>query len=157
MHKIRNVLDKVPEAVRDVVKAHLVAVRDAPDYALGKQLAEEVIRRFEKDYPSAMKSFRDDLEASLNHLKLPPAHRRSVRTTNTVERSFEEERRRAKVIPKFRTERECLKLVFAILWRASERWRGVRFTDIERRQLKRYREEKAAERESAPTETATVA
>lgn len=157
VHKMGNVLDKVPEEVRAVLKAHLQAVRDAPDRELGEQLAEEVIRRFEPEYPSAMKSFRDDLEASLNHLHLPPVHRRSVRTTNTVERSFLEERRRAKVIPKFRTEKECLKLVFATLWRASERWRGVRFTDIEQKQLERYRKKKAAERKDAQPDTATVA
>jgi len=46
-----------------------------------------------------MRSLADDLPAGL---KLPPVHRRHVRTTNLVERVFEEERRRAKVIPRFR-------------------------------------------------------
>jgi hypothetical protein len=56
-----------------------------------------------------------------------------------VERGFEAERRRRKVIPKFRTEKECLKLVFATLWRASQRWRlKVKFTDVERKQLDAY-------------------
>lgn len=40
-----------------------------------------------------------------------PAHRKHVRTTNLVGRRSEEERRRAKVPPPFRSERECLKLV----------------------------------------------
>ena len=31
-----------------------------------------------------------------------------------------------------------LKLVFATLWRASERWLKVKFTEIERRQLEAY-------------------
>jgi len=35
-----------------------------------------------------------NLEALLNHLKIPVRHRRSVRTTNLIERSFEEEKRR---------------------------------------------------------------
>ena len=30
------------------------------------------------------------------------------------------------------------KLVFATLWRASQRWRGVRFTAMERQQLEAY-------------------
>ena len=52
-------------------------------------------------------------------------HQTGASSTNLVERSFEEERRRAKVLPRFRTEKECLKLVFAVLWRAratSEMW-----------------------------------
>jgi putative transposase len=40
----------------------------------------------------------DDLEASLAHLRLPVRHRVNVRTTNLLERTFEEERRRSKVI-----------------------------------------------------------
>ena len=61
-----------------------------------------------------------------------------IRTTNLCERSFVEERRRSKVIPHFFDERSCLKLVFATLWRASQRWRGVRFTEMERKQLQAY-------------------
>ena len=51
---------------------------------------------------------------------------------------FVEERRRSKVIPHFFDERSCLKLVFATLWRASQRWRGVRFTEMEKKQLEAY-------------------
>src|SRR5690606_41246706 len=87
-----------------------------------------------------MQCLRDDLAASLAHLKLPVLRRRSIRTTNLVERSFEEERRRARVLPRFRTEKECLKLVFALLWRASARWRGVRFSELEQKQLENYLE-----------------
>jgi hypothetical protein len=43
---------------------------------------------------SAVASFSDDLEASLAHLRLPVEHRLNCRTTNLVERSFVEERRR---------------------------------------------------------------
>jgi len=35
---------------------------------------------------------------------------------------------------------ECLKLVFAVLWRASARWRGVRFSELEQKQLENYLE-----------------
>jgi len=139
---MRNVLDKVPEEIRSILKPYLEAVRDAPDYETGRHLADEVTSRFGSSYPSTMRSFTEDLEASLAHLKLPAVHRRHIRTTNLVERSFEEERRRAKVIPRFRGEKECLKLVFASLWRASERWRRIRFSEHERRQLDRYREER---------------
>ncbi len=123
VHKMRAVLDKVPDEAREEVKTFLQAVRDAPDYETGQQLAQATVKRFQADYPSAMRSFQDDLEASLTHLKLPAVHRKNVRTTNLIERSFEEERRREKVVPRFRGEKECLKLVFATLWRTSERWR----------------------------------
>lgn len=42
--------------------------------------------------------------------------------------------------PRFRTAKECLKLVFGVLWRASARWRKVRFSQIEQKQLETYLE-----------------
>lgn len=62
----------------------------------------------------------------------------TVRTTNSCERSFVEQRRRAKVLPRFRGEKECLKLVFATLWRSSTRWRNVKFARLERTEQDRY-------------------
>lgn len=93
VHRMRNVPHKVPEEAREVVKVYLEAVRDAPDHEVGMRLAAEVVTRFEHAYPSAISTFSDDLEASLAHLKLPAVHRRSISTTNLVERSFEEEQR----------------------------------------------------------------
>src|SRR5436190_19427956 len=68
-------------------------------------------------------------------------HRRAVRTTNLLERLFGEERRRTKVIPHAFGERAVLKLMYAALIRAAERWRGLRLTEFDQRQLKAIREE----------------
>jgi len=135
MHKMNNVLGKVPETHKAEVRAFLTAVRDAPDYESGYQRAEELIKRFEKDFPRAMSSFKDDLDASLAHLYLPAVHRKNVRTTNLIERSFGEEKRRSKVIPRFFNEKSALKLAFAALWRTSQRWQKVRFSEIEQKHV----------------------
>jgi transposase-like protein len=137
-HKMRNILDKVPDEMRETVKRLLYDVRDAPDHATGQARAQAFVEQYRARLPSAVACLENDLEASLNHLKLPTLHHKSIRTTNLVERGFEEERRRSKVIPGFKTEKECLKLVFATLWRASERWLKVKFTEIERKQLEAY-------------------
>ena len=97
--------------------------------------------RFEKQAPSAVKCFLEDFEACTAHLKCPPRHRKVVRTTNMLERLFEEERRRSKVAPTMFGERPVLKLMFAAVTRASERWHGIRNTELERRQLKRLQEQ----------------
>jgi transposase-like protein len=141
MHKMQNVLDKLPESARQEVKSWLQTVRDAPTVEAGRQAATEVLERFSPTYPAAMRSFADDLEASLQHLRLPAAHRRYVRTTNLIERSFGEERRRTKVIPRFFDERSCLKLAFAALERTARRWRCVKITELEHRQLALLRQE----------------
>jgi transposase-like protein len=137
-HKMQNILDKVPDEMRESIKRLLQDVRDAPDHETGIKRARAMIEQYERELPSAMACLAEDLEATLAHLKLPSLHQKMIRTTNLCERSFVEERRRSKVIPHFFDERSCLKLVFATLWRASQRWRGVRFRDMEKKQLEAY-------------------
>jgi transposase-like protein len=72
------------------------------------------------DSPAATACFLDDFTARIAHPKLPLAHRRATRTTNLLERRFDEERRRAKVIPRTFGERAIMKLMFAALLRASQ-------------------------------------
>jgi putative transposase len=137
-----NIRSKMPEEGAEEVLAHARAVRDAPTYEAGEAQATSLIERFSETYPAAAtKSFAEDLEASLAPLKLPVGHRINVRTTNLLERSFLEERRRTKVIPGLMDEKSAMKLVFAVLIRVSERWSRVSVLELERQQLKLLRRE----------------
>ncbi|WP_136661279.1 hypothetical protein [Nitratireductor sp. XY-223] len=58
-----------------------------------------------------------------------------------LERLFVEERRRLKIIPNAWGEKPVLKLMFAAMTRAAERWRPIRITEFERRQMAAVRTE----------------
>ncbi len=149
---MRNILDKVPDETRAEIKAYLAAVREAPNPDEGQKAAEVFIGRYERQFPSAVRSFTDDLPASLAHLRLPAAHRKFVRTTNLIERSFEEERRRTKTIPRFFDEHSALKLVFGALTRATARWQRLRITDLEQHQIAPLRHQLGLEPPPQPPE-----
>jgi len=140
-HKKRNILGKVPDRTREEVKLALSAVYNAPNRQVADLLAADFITRYGDLYPSAVSCFTDDLEACLAFLNCPAIHHRRIRTTNLLERAFVEQRRRTRTIPRFFDERSCLKLVFATLWQASERWKKVRMSEIECRQLDHLRRE----------------
>lgn len=140
-HRLGNIRAKLPDDGAAEVMAYLRSVRDAPSHPAGQRMAAEVIQRFSSDYPAAMACFQDDLDALLHHLRLPARHRITVRTTNLAERSFVEERRRTKVIPRLADERSALKLVFSTLIRCSQRWSRVSINDLERQQLRVLRVE----------------
>jgi transposase-like protein len=86
-------------------------------------VAANVLETYQGRYPSAMPSFQDDWDDCVIYLPCPAIHHpclrhgrcKRLRTSNWLERSFLEERRRTKVIPRFFTEKSCLKLVFARL------------------------------------------
>jgi transposase-like protein len=140
-HKMGNIRAKLPDDAAEEFIAHCRAVRDAATPAQARSLVAEIVERYEREFPAAVACLLDDLEASLAHLRVPARHRRNVRTTNLAERSFEEERRRTKVIPRLLDERSAMKLVFAVLIRCSERWQRVAINDIERGQLRALRRE----------------
>jgi uncharacterized protein len=120
------------EAARDTRAAGLSSRRD---------LAAGLVADYAKDHERAVACFMDDFEACIAHLRFPVTHRRAIRTTNLLERLFVEERRRLKIIPNAFGERAVLKLMFGALTRAAERWRSVKVTDFERRQIAAIRKE----------------
>jgi putative transposase len=140
-HKMRNLLAKAPDAVRAELQEAARAAYQAPSPAMARALREDLATRFAEQAPAAVRCFEEDFESCIVHLELPPTHRKVTRTTNLLERLFEEERRRSKVVPTLWGERPVLKLSFAALIRASESWRGVRITDLERHQLERLRDQ----------------
>jgi transposase-like protein len=140
-HKMRNILDKVSPAAREEIKRRVQDVFYAPSLEIAKERAANVLRDYQEKHPAAMRSFNDDLQACLVYLRCPLAHHKSIRTTNLLERAFQESRRRTKVIPHFFTEKACLKLVFSALWKTSQRWRKVTMTELERQQLELLRKE----------------
>jgi putative transposase len=140
-HKMRNLQSKVPEDLWPEFKARAQACYQAASPALARLLRDDIAATWERELPSAVACLDDDFEACIAHLRFPLAHRRAIRTTNLLERLFGEERRRTKVIPHAFGERAVLKLMYAALIRAGERWRGLRFSEFERRQLKAIRDE----------------
>lgn len=128
VHKMRNILCKLPERARLGIKKLVQKAFTAKTLAEGLDQARGIVAMYQDDYPEAMKCLAADLEECLTVLRLPEAHRKRVRTTNLLERLFGEGRRRSKVIPRFIEESSGMSLVFAVLTDVSSHWRGVRIT-----------------------------
>ena len=67
------------------------------------------------DFPSAAACLADDLPALTVHLRYPLRLRKRLRSTNLLERSLEEVRRRTKVIGRFPGETCCLTMAWAVM------------------------------------------
>jgi putative transposase len=145
-HKMQNLQQKVPEAEWKSFKAELEDVRDAPSLEKARQRLQELIQRYQSRFPEACRCLQDDWEASLNHLHFPLRHRIYIRTTNLIERTFVEERRRTKTIPHLWDQASLLRLVFAVLSRVSERWGNRQFSLFEQKKLRQLKEQMIGEK-----------
>jgi transposase-like protein len=135
VHRVRNVLAKVPIHAQAEVKAAYWQVFDDIELPPGQAAVEEATRRaaafttrYQRTYPAAVACLTSTLPELTVHLRFPVEHWQRIRHTNLLERTFGETRRRTKVIGRLPGERSCLRLVWAVLDRASKGWRGLTYT-----------------------------
>lgn len=136
-HRTENVLDKVLREDRARVKDSLRKIFYAPTYDHAKEALEMFKRDWGRKYPSAAECLQEDIELCLTYYKYPYRHWKRIRTTNAVERSFLEVRRRTDGIGRFKDEERALTMVY---WQMKElRWYGVDMTKEARAILARIK------------------
>ena len=139
VHRLRNLRSKAPESRWPEIALRARGCYEAASPALATVLRDDFVQAYERELPAVVQCFRDDFEACIAHLHFPLRHRRVVRPTNLLERLFLEERRRTKIIPHAFGERPVLKLMYAAVIRAADRW--IQVGEFEQRQLKAIRDE----------------
>jgi transposase-like protein len=139
---VRNVLAKLPERERERIRqAYWRALDDATGERDGAQRLQALVDELDRaGFTAAARCLADDLDALVVHLRYPPRHRRRWRSTNLLERSLGEVKRRTKVIGRFPGETSCLTLVWAVLdLYITHATNGIKFTQLERQRLKQTR------------------
>jgi transposase-like protein len=141
VHRLRNLRSKAPESQWPEIAIRARACYEAASPALALLLRDDFVQAYGRELPAVAQCFTDDFDACIAHLRFPLRHRKVIRTTNLLERLFLEERRRTKIIPHAFGERPVLKLMYAAVIRAADRWRGLTVGEFEQRQLRAIREE----------------
>ena len=115
------------------------SVRRGPLTGRGDPRAAGHHRRLQGRLPLRDGRDRTDLPALVIHLRFPSEHRKRIRTTNLLERTFVEVRRRTKVIGRFPGETSALSLIWAVLELSSRGWRGVKMNPKTVAEIERLR------------------
>jgi putative transposase len=142
VHRARNLYAKLPERERERVKrSYWQALDDAINERDAKQRLQALVDELDKGgFTAAARCLADDLDALVVHLHYPTRHRRRWRSTNLLERSLGEVKRRTKVMGRFPGEDSCLTLVWAVLdLLITHQTNGIRFTELDRQRLNRAR------------------
>lgn len=125
-HRTENVLDKVLQQDKASVRESVRKVFYASTYEHAKEAVEMFKKKWSMKYPSAVECLTEDIESCLTYYKYPYQHWLRIRTTNVVERSFKEVKRRVKGMGRFQNEERALTMVY---WQLHElKWNGVCMT-----------------------------
>jgi len=141
VHRLRHLDSKEADHPWPEIAIRARACYEAASPALATLLRDDFVHAYERECPALVQCFLEDFEACIAHLRFPLRHRKAIRTTNLLERLFLEERRRTKIIPHAFGERPMLKLMYAAVIRAADRWRGLTVGEFEQRQLRALRDE----------------
>jgi putative transposase len=140
VHALRNVTSKLPERLhREVKGRYWQILDDAVTAAEAKASLLALAGDYRASYPSAMRPIDEHVDQLVAHLRFPLAHRKRTRSTNLLERTFVEVRRRTKIIGRFPGETSALSLIWAVLELSSRGWRGVTMTPKAVAQIERIR------------------
>jgi transposase-like protein len=158
VHALRNVTKKLPERLHRELKARYWRILDeAASVAEARAGLLALAADYRTAYPSAMAVIERDLDALVCHLRFPSEHRKRIRSTNLLERTFVEVRRRTKVIGRFPGETSALSLIWAVLELSSRGWRGVLMTPRAVAEIERLRRRAGADDEGEPSTEEVIA
>jgi len=128
IHKLRNVLDHLPERQRPWVKAILQRAYRSPEVATATRLLQDLARRLEAHHPSAAESVREGLDETLTILTmgLSGALQRSLSTTNAAESLISRTRHVKRNVKRWRGGQMVLRWVAAGVLEAVKGFRRLK-------------------------------
>jgi transposase-like protein len=118
-----NVLNKVRKADHERVKAGLVKIYTASTRKKAVEAYLKWTRKWRGKYPRAVRSVERHIEELLNIFLCPAEHRRYIRSTNLIERSFREVRKRTRPMSVFTNPASCDRIILGVISKLNMQWR----------------------------------
>lgn len=122
VHFMRNIPAKVPHRHKARLAEQLKQIWLQPVRSSAERLAELLIKEYEGKYPEAMRCLEEGLEDSWQFYNFPKIDKRRISSTNVLERTNREIRRRSRVVGVFPSIESYLRLVTAYLIEYTEDW-----------------------------------
>ena len=125
VHKIANVLDKLPKRVQPRAKDMLHEIMRAPDRHSAVEDIERFSQEFQTKYPKAVETLTKDQDELLTFFDFPAEHWIHLRTTNPIESTFSTVKARTKKTKGAGSRKAGLAMAFKLLLAAEKRWRRI--------------------------------
>ncbi len=120
VHKMRNVLDKLPHKERGEAAKSLRAIYLSQTREAAKSKVIVLAKSWRGMYDRAAECLMDDLDRMLTFFDFPVEHHKHLRTTNVIESVFASVRLRTNAMKRLRSSRSAVYLIFQIVQRAEK-------------------------------------
>lgn len=126
VHKMANILNKLPKGVQARAKQGLQAIWMAESRAAATRALNQFLRTYEDKYPKAAACLEQDRDSLLTFYDFPAAHWQSIRTTNPIESTFATVRLRTARTRGCVSRTTLLTMVYKLGLCAEQNWRRLR-------------------------------
>jgi len=126
VHKIANVLNKLPKSLQNNAKADLTEIWNAPDRAAAEAAVGVFAEKYQAKYAPAVTCLTKDRDALLAFFDFPAEHWQHLRTTNPIESVFATVRHRTVRTKGALSHATALVMVFKLVIAASQTWRRLK-------------------------------
>ena len=128
VHKLRNILEHLPEGQRPWVRAIVARAYKQTEVATARRLLQDVARRLDDPYPSAAASVREGLDETLTviTLGLSDRLRQSLATTNAIESLISRTRHVKRNVKRWRGGQMVLRWTAAAILEAVKGFRRLK-------------------------------
>jgi putative transposase len=127
LHKLRNVTDRLPDALASVVAKRMRRAYHHGDPLVAQAELEALARELDRAHPGAAASLREGLAETLTigRLGVPPTLARTLRSTNTIESMIEICRDHAANVKRWQDGQMVLRWIAAGMGEARRQFRRV--------------------------------
>jgi putative transposase len=127
LHKLRNVTDRLPDAVASTVAKRMRTAYRNPDPLVAQADLEALARELDRSHPGAAASLREGLAETLTigRLGVPPTLARTLRSTNSIESMIEICRDHAANVKRWQDGQMVLRWIAAGMGEAAKQFRRV--------------------------------
>jgi putative transposase len=126
VHKLGNILDKLPKRLQPRVKAALHEIMYADTRARTPAMRSRTLPpSTAPKYPKAVTTLEQDAEALLTFFDFPAEHWKHLRTSNVIESPFATVRLRQRVTKGAGSRTKGLLMAYKLLEMAQARWRRL--------------------------------
>ena len=124
-HKLRNVLDAVPQKAQLEVKAHLQGIAAAESAAEAERRRRAFTAAYGRLYPKAAERLGRDWDRLVAYYAFPREHWRHLRTTNVIESPFDAVRLRTSAAKRFKKVENATALIWKLLLVVEQHFRRL--------------------------------
>jgi transposase-like protein len=126
VHKVANVLNKLPKSVQKNAKTDLAEIWNAQSRADAEAALGVFAEKYQAKYEPAVTCLTKDLNAMLAFFDFPAEHWQHLRTTNPIESVFATVRHRTVRTKGCLSHRTALVMVFKLVMAATRTWRRLK-------------------------------